>query len=109
MKTFESHNKSEKRLNEFFLHFSHLDELEIKFDFIENEGVDLFYIYNEKKLFYFDKRSKYISVSYYEIWSYFEKDFDLDYDETQTLMKKFISKYFKINIDDYIVSSHYYE
>ena len=51
MKTFEQYNiNDEKEMEELFLEIAHLDELEIRFDFIKY-NLDLFYFYNDEWLF----------------------------------------------------------
>ena len=94
MKTFEAFNNIDEK-EELFLQLAHLDELEIKFDFIEYENI-IFYFYKDKCLFYQNKKSKAFYIEYVKIWSVFEKKFSLNFKETKDFMVGAIDKHFKL-------------
>lgn len=91
MKTFEDFNNME----ELFLGIAHLDDLEIKFDFIDY-GADFFYYYNDSWLFKENKKNEFFFINYDKIWSVFEKKYGLNYDEIDNFMTIMLDKYFKL-------------
>ncbi|MCK9445703.1 hypothetical protein M0Q50_02295 [bacterium] len=101
MKTFEEYNwdnfpEMKIDMEETFLELSHLDKLEISFDFIDNDEW-IFYFYKNREIFDQNKISKIFYINLYEIWSPIQKKFELDYQVTSDFMKDMIEKYFKIN------------
>ena len=103
MKTFEQYfnllienfNNKEKEMEEFFLQLSHINELDIKFNFIEYKDT-LFYLYKNKCLFDQDKKTMYFYINYDKIWSVFEKEFSLNYQEIKDFMSGMVEKHFKL-------------
>ena len=96
MKNFINYIKESKQEYEkLFLSLSHLDELEIKFDFIKYKK-HIFYFYNETELFDQDKKSRYFYINYDEIWSFFEKNFGLKYNDIQSITKELVERHFKL-------------
>ncbi|MCK9445709.1 hypothetical protein M0Q50_02325 [bacterium] len=83
MKTFESFIKPEEKT---FLKLSHLNDLEIKFHFIEHQK-EMFYFYKKDCLF-FENREVFF-VTY--IWDQIEIDDPFDF------FTKMINKYFNNN------------
>ncbi|MCK9445715.1 hypothetical protein M0Q50_02355 [bacterium] len=43
---------------QLFLELAHLDELEIRFNFVDNERLSMFYFYGENYFFRIDKKNK---------------------------------------------------
>ena len=78
-----------------FLELAHLDELEIKFDFIEYEN-DLYYFYNKNVLFDQYKKSGRFYINYDKIWSIFGSKFNLKYNDIQSITKKMVERHFKL-------------
>ena len=78
-----------------FLELTHLDELEIKFDFIEYENY-LFHFYNESELFLQDKKNGWFYMNYTKIWSIFGSKYNLKYDDIQSITKDIVEKHFKL-------------
>ncbi|MCK9445933.1 hypothetical protein M0Q50_03475 [bacterium] len=95
MKTFEQFENINE-LEKSFLELAHLDELEIKFDFMRYES-DIFYFHNYKCLFKLVKKNVFIYINSDEIWSVFENKFGLDYIKTTKFMGDMIHKHFKLN------------
>ncbi|MCK9445782.1 hypothetical protein M0Q50_02690 [bacterium] len=100
MKTFEKFNTIDEK-EEQFLGFAHLDELDIKFDFIEYE-IGLFYFYKEIWIFGQEKKYKYFYINKY-FWDSFESNFGLNYQETKVFLSVMLDKY--LNLSDYIISN----
>ena len=90
-----------------FLSLSHLDELEIKIDFIIYPK-DLFYFYNKHLLFDIYSRNngivakKHMYINGYEIFDelkVIKRPFNIDpYEQLNTDIKSFIFKYFKYDL-----------
>ena len=97
MKNFINYIKESKedKYEKLFLKLSHLNELEIKFDFIEYKKL-IFYFYNETELFDQDKKSGWFYINDDKIWSVFKFKFSLNYDDIQSITKKAIEKHFKL-------------
>lgn len=78
---------------------AHLNELEIRFDFIGNkhDTSDLLYYYNDILLFLYDKNT-HRDTTLFQINSYIYSIFNNKvYDESQLLIK-LIKKYFDYNV-----------
>ena len=97
MKTFEQYNNIDEK-EKLFLELTYLDDLEIKFDFIEYKEY-IFYFYKDDYLFYQDKKNMKFYINYYKIWSVFESKFNINYEEIREFMKGMIDKHF--NLKDY--------
>lgn len=94
MKTFEQFDNIDEK-EKLFLEVAHLDELVIKFDFIEYE-YDLYYFYKDNCLFDQNKKTMYFYIRYIKIWSVFEKKFGINFQEIKDFMLGMINKYFKL-------------
>ncbi|MCK9445721.1 hypothetical protein M0Q50_02385 [bacterium] len=93
MKTFGNlQNHMEKEMEELFIKLSHLDELEIKFNFISTENY-LFYNYNDEWQFIQEKNQMYFWTDE-DIIVGIENDFDLGRVETRIFLQTMIEKYF---------------
>ena len=84
MKTFEQFESMDEIK---FLELAHLDELEVKFDFIFNK-IYIFYFYKENCLFYQNKKGKYFWINYERICSYFE--------HKKNIISNIVNKYFNL-------------
>lgn len=106
MKTFETFNNTDE-LEKFFLEVAHLNELEIRFDFINFETY-MFYFYNYKCFFHKMKKTKIFYMDDYYIFSKFKSKFNINYRNFRLFTKKMIDKH--LNLDDYIpdVSDNYF-
>ncbi|MCK9445736.1 hypothetical protein M0Q50_02460 [bacterium] len=95
MKTFEKYKKDINldKQEELFLELAQLDELDIRFDFIELPE-DLFYFYKEKCFFVQDKNGKCFRINDDDIWSIFRNNIGMSYTATQSFMNIMIKKYF---------------
>lgn len=102
MKTFEQFENIDEK-EKLFLELAHLDDLEIRFDFLEL-GEYMFYYYKEKCLFGQEKKNKKFYVSRYEIYRFFEKAFNFSHKEFDDYILNIIYKYFKL--DDYYTIPH---
>lgn len=91
MKTYESFNNKEQE--ELFLELARLDELEIKFNFI-NTPNKLFYHYDGILYFINEKENKYFSINRNWICFEFKNEFGFDESETLSFMETMIEKYF---------------
>lgn len=96
MKTFGNFNNKQKQMEDFFIEVAHLDELEIKFDFIEYNGLFLYYYYNNVRLFDMTKKFKYFHINSL-IWKSFSSKFNLDYNNAQSILSSMIEKYFNLS------------
>lgn len=94
MKTFEDFNYTEREIEKTFLELSHIDELEINFDFIRYT-FDLYYFYKNECLFEYDKISDFFYVNYYRVWLPIR---DFDHDDLEEFMVTIIVKYFNIDV-----------
>ncbi|MCK9446879.1 hypothetical protein M0Q50_08525 [bacterium] len=100
MKTFEKFKIDDEREKErIFLYFAHIDELEIKFDFIEYKQF-IYYFYKEYTLLCQDKVKQKFNISI-RIWSVFESKTGLNHKETKNFIKQMLNKYF--NFDKYTI------
>lgn len=88
------HYTKEEKEN-LFLELAHLDELEIKFDFIDYKTT-LDYVYNDEILFIQSKRIKIFVINYKDIWSVFTKRFNLTRGEIKEFTEDMIEKYFNL-------------
>ena len=80
---------AENRLLEF------LDGSSIKIDF--KKHIDhIFLVKDNKILFDHDLENGYLWCNYELVWSVFEKEYSLDYDEIQLLIKNMMKRYFKL-------------
>jgi len=96
---FNIKESNEQDYDKLFLELAHLDELEIKFDLIKYEDY-IFYFYNEKVLFDYNKRNGWFFINFDDVWSIFKNMYLLSYDFIKYIINKPIVKYFKItNID----------
>lgn len=94
MKTFEQFENIDEK-EKLFLQLAHLDNLDIKFDFIEYK-YELFYIYKDNCLFYQEKKSKCFYINFDKIWEVFENKFSLNYKKIQKIMNGMVKKHFKL-------------
>ena len=97
MKKYINYIKESKqdKYEKIFISLSHLDKLEIKFDFIRYKYYIL-YFYNESCLFQQDKKNNYFFINYVKIWLIFEMKFSLDYDDIQSITKDLVERHFKL-------------
>lgn len=96
MKTFQKFNVDDELEKEkIFLKFAHIDELEIKFDFIDYES-DLFYFYKKFTMLCQDKVNETLYMSI-RIWSVFQSKTNLNHNETKKFMTHMLDKYFNLN------------
>jgi len=103
MKTFEQYNiNDEKEMEELFLEIAHLDELEIRFDFIKY-NLDLFYFYNDEWLFSQDKKFKNFYLNHKNIWLKFGYTSDLNKSGFRFIIRNIVNKHF--NLTDYSVGN----
>jgi hypothetical protein len=93
MKTFEAFNIDPHE--NLFLEISHLDELEIKFDFFEYKST-IFYLYNNNCLFGYVKSHKTFYVNRDDISKYFETSFYINKKNMVVFLESMINKYFNI-------------
>jgi len=118
MKTYTNFIKEsveEDELDNIFLKYSHLDELEIGFNFFDNINKDDMYymwinyngpIYKQKELFEYNKKFKLFYIDF-TIWDNISKKIDYykDFNKnnpTLNYMEKLINKYLNIqNIKAY--------
>lgn len=103
MKTFEEFediDESEK----IFLQLAHIDELEIKFNFISSRTV-LLYLYKDNFLFEITKKSKKIWINYEDVWYPFEQKYNTirsdRYVQPRVLLDKYVKKYLFIKNDNF--------
>ena len=96
LKLFNESIDDNLQYDKLFIELSHLDELEIKFDFIEYEDY-IHYFYNESMLFVQDKKKGWFYMNYDKIWSIFKTKFKLNYGDIQSITKKIVEKHFKLN------------
>lgn len=94
MKTFEQFQNIDEK-EKLFLELSHLDEIEIRFDFINYKTL-LYYFYKEINLFEQDKIRLYFWINNEEIWSHFESIFNND-NEIKIFLSHMINKHFGLN------------
>ncbi|MCK9446880.1 hypothetical protein M0Q50_08535 [bacterium] len=95
MKTFEHFEVIDEK-EKLFLELAHLDELEIKFDFIEYPK-NIYYFYKDTWLFNQDKKFNYFWINYDKIWIVFSSKFDINYKEIGYYMSDILEKHFKLN------------
>lgn len=93
MKMFDAFNIDDKE--KLFLELAHLDELEIRFDFIEYKN-SLYYFYKKNCLFDQNKKRKIFWINYSKIWRVIEKKFDINDKETKDIMSSMVEKHFKL-------------
>lgn len=99
-------NKKEK----LFLKLSHLDELQIYFDFLDYHNNELFYYYDTHASIYYtclfsiEKNKKLFCIDDDLIWDNFRKKFDMSHHEITDFMKDMAKKYFNITDYDVILS-----
>jgi hypothetical protein len=102
MKTFDDFDEYDEK-EDFFLELAHIDELQIRFDFIKYK-IYMFYCYeNNRSLFHKIKKRKIFYIDDFYMFSKFEKKFHTNYKNTRIFMKKMIDKYF--NLYDYTPDS----
>ncbi|MCK9445722.1 hypothetical protein M0Q50_02390 [bacterium] len=97
MKTFESFNMDPRE--KLFLELTHIDELEIKFDFINETDIlrleeKLFYFYKDDCIFSQYKNHNYLSINNM-LWSYSH----MEVYDNQLFVKSMLLKY--LNISNY--------
>jgi len=97
MKNFINYIKESKQdeYEKLFLELAHLDELDIKFDFIEYKNY-IFYFYNETELFDQYKKSRDFYINNNEIWSFFKTKYSLTYNDIQSITKDLVERHFKL-------------
>ena len=102
----------EDEYEKLFLELAHLDELEIKFDFIRYK-IDLYYFYNNNINFFdISKRDNIFYTNYDEIWKFFNnffkkpKDVWNNKDEITLMLTPIVEKYFKLK--DITITSAYH-
>ena len=104
-------NDKEKEYEFFFKNISHLNELEIKFDFFTNKKY-LFYFYGEDYMFDYNKYyGNEFHINSDKIWSIFEDAFYLKNENIYDIFYKIINKYFDIKdikIKKRFLESSYY-
>lgn len=76
-----------------FLEFTHVDELDIKFDFINYKGM-IFYFYREKIIFNIVKKNKFIGIND-NMWNIYRKKYKME-----NIIDVF--KFLKTMIDKYL-------
>lgn len=96
MKTFEAFNNIDKEIEELFLELSHIDELDIKFDF--REWTDsIFYFYGNIVLFEQELLSHHFWINDKKIYNVIKKEFDLNSGEINMYMDGMIEKHLNIH------------
>lgn len=100
MKTYEDFNNiDEKKMEELFLQLSHLDELEIRFSFLDNNNnlssskYYLYYYYKSVCFFEINTNRKYFWINEVSIFNIIREEI-IDYNSTMKFIKKMIDKYF---------------
>jgi len=58
----------------------------------------IFFIKNDKVIFYYNKKNGYVGISYDKIWSFLESFFELKYKEIQDLTKEWVEEQFKSEV-----------
>jgi len=91
---FTINESNEDDIEKQFIELSHINELEIKFDF-DDWSDYLFYFYNKSEIFDNDKRLKYFYINN-KIWKHLENEFNLEYVELSYIMDKIIEKHFNL-------------
>lgn len=76
-----------------FIDATHLDELEIKFNFIKNQ-IYIYYFYNKIELFDYNKKHGKFRLNYVEIWEFLEHY--MNYEDVQITTNNILKKIFKI-------------
>ncbi|MCK9445687.1 hypothetical protein M0Q50_02215 [bacterium] len=94
MKSFEQFDNIDNK-EKHFLALAHLDELEIKFEFIKYKDM-LFYFYDYGFLFDISKKSKIFNTSYLEICSVLEREYNMNIYDIRNFMTTMVDKYFKL-------------
>jgi hypothetical protein len=79
----------------FFIKTSKINDINIKFDFIEYKYL-LFYFDKYLLLFEHDKKSHDFWINSKHIWYVFGQKFKLDYNDTQKFMNSMVEKYFDL-------------
>lgn len=96
MKIFENFNNKEKEMEELFLQLSHMDELEIVFDFTELESSEyISYYYNDEFVFEQNKKMKCFGINYKHFTPIRDKFYINNYDMS-ILLNSMIEKYFNL-------------
>jgi len=98
MKTYINYIK-ENTLQDFytnkFLEVAHLNELVIKFDFIEQQDINIFYFYKDMLWFYFDYTKTFYII--YDVWKQYQPQY---HEIIQNYTMSLIPKIFKYEIKD---------
>ena len=99
MKTFEQYNNKEKEMEELFIQLSHLDELDIKFDFLRYK-YEMFYFYKKNFLFDIEKFGTNSIDKFWideKIWNRIVLRFGFSSIDIEDFMVSMSIKYFGIN------------
>ncbi|MCK9446764.1 hypothetical protein M0Q50_07895 [bacterium] len=97
MKTFEQFNTIDEK-EKLFLELAHLDELEIRFDFVDNDYENyIYYFYKEKCFFAKDKSNRHFYIDYDYILFKLMKKYMMDLYDTINFISNMLKKYFKVD------------
>lgn len=77
-----------------FIKYSHLDELEIRFNLFDIERYSLFYYYGESYLYHINKKTKCVHVNYDLIWNKLKNELKLDFLGLNFLLNEMVKKHF---------------
>jgi hypothetical protein len=58
----------------------------------------IFFMKNDKVIFYYNKKNGCVYISYDKIWSFLESFFGLEYKEIQDLTKQWVEEQFKLGV-----------
>lgn len=92
MKSFEQY----KDMEQLFLELAHIDELEIRFNFISNHNNSILFFYKDIWLFDQDKKTKEFYINYDNIWLIIKSKFNLKIKEIRYFFTYMIEKYFNL-------------
>lgn len=92
MKKFEDFENVDEK-EKLFLELAHLDELDIKFDFIRYP-IEIFYYYENHCLFNKIKTQNKFYINHNKIWIIFKNRYNLKYIDIKNFMKIMLDKHF---------------
>jgi len=58
----------------------------------------IFFMKDDKFIFYYNKKNGYVGISYDKIWSFLESFFGLEYKEIQDLTKEWVEEHYKLGV-----------
>lgn len=103
MKTFESFNNKDKEIEELFLKLSHIDELDIKFDFREWKD-SIFYFYGDIVIFEQELLSHQFWVNGKKILNVIKQELYYSSQDIEDFFKSMIEKH--LNIHGYSIETY---